>query len=178
MVRVLLSQAAAEQLKDQWPVLEKESGTQIELVEVRNERLDERADVAYFAAVDYRNEIYIDSMMSSAANGSLKWAHIAWVGADRQIFSDLAEHGVEITNSAGYNAVAIANTVIGAILSLARGFHHVSTPATGHRLHLRSGRTYGENIFRVSALCIDHRLLHSGEMHKQQKYGGEDQNGR
>ena len=127
-MKVLLSKQAAAQLRHQWPGLAKESGAELDLVLVDGEPVDAEAEVCYFAAVDYRNAALMDSMLQSASNGSLKWVHIGWVGADRPIFAELAQKGVVLSNSAGFNATAIATTVIGGILSLSRGFHHVRFP--------------------------------------------------
>ncbi|MBC7780326.1 MAG: D-2-hydroxyacid dehydrogenase [Proteobacteria bacterium] len=51
-----------------------------------------------------------------------KWLQIPSAGIDRPIYSELLERGIRISTGAGTHAEPIAQTAIGAILMLSRGF--------------------------------------------------------
>lgn len=52
----------------------------------------------------------------------LKWVHIHSAGADRQIYQDLRDKGVQITTSSGANAQVVATVALAGVLALARKF--------------------------------------------------------
>ncbi len=53
----------------------------------------------------------------------LRWVHTYASGTDRRIYHDLRSRGVRITNSAGANAGAVAQTAIASFLYFARQLH-------------------------------------------------------
>lgn len=53
---------------------------------------------------------------------NLRWLHVSHAGIDNPVFGRLLDQGVRITNSSGASAEPIANTAIGGLLALARGF--------------------------------------------------------
>lgn len=55
---------------------------------------------------------------------SLRWFHAPNAGVDHPVFARLLDQGVELTTSAGANAAPVAETVLGGMLALARGFPH------------------------------------------------------
>lgn len=52
----------------------------------------------------------------------LAWVHTHSAGADRAIYAELRGRGVAVTTSSGANAEVVAQTALGALLALARGF--------------------------------------------------------
>jgi phosphoglycerate dehydrogenase-like enzyme len=52
----------------------------------------------------------------------LRWVHVHSAGADREIYQRLQARGVSLTTSPGTNAHVVAQSVLAAILSLARRF--------------------------------------------------------
>jgi len=53
----------------------------------------------------------------------LRWVHTYASGADRRIYGDLRARGVEVTNSAGANAGAVAQTALAGFLYFTRQLH-------------------------------------------------------
>jgi len=53
---------------------------------------------------------------------SLRWVHTHSAGADRAIFLQLRERGVDVTTSSGSNAGVVAQTALAGVLALARHF--------------------------------------------------------
>lgn len=84
-------------------------------------------------------EAFYTSLRRSPA---LRWVHVHSAGADRPIFAELQARGVRVTTSSGANAEVVAQTALGAILALARGFpmllraqqRHEWTPLLGKAL--------------------------------------------
>ena len=60
---------------------------------------------------------FYDAMRSARG---LLWVHIHSAGADRPIYVELAQRGVEISTSSGANASVVAQTAVLGVLSLAR----------------------------------------------------------
>ena len=82
-------------------------------------------EVAYYTR-DIRfsafNESFIETM-SAAAN--LKWVHFITAAIEHFPFvTKLLERGVKLTTSAGSNGEPVAQTALGGLLMLARGFPH------------------------------------------------------
>lgn len=50
----------------------------------------------------------------------LRWVHIHSAGYDRPIFLELQARGIDVSNSAGHNARAVAQTALAGLLALAR----------------------------------------------------------
>jgi phosphoglycerate dehydrogenase-like enzyme len=57
-----------------------------------------------------------------AASPALRWVHIHSAGADRPIYVQLRERGVQVTTSSGANALVVAHTALAGLLALARRF--------------------------------------------------------
>jgi phosphoglycerate dehydrogenase-like enzyme len=57
-----------------------------------------------------------------AASQALRWTHIHSAGADRPIYQQLLERGVQVTTSSGSNALVVAHTALAGLLALARRF--------------------------------------------------------
>jgi len=55
---------------------------------------------------------------------NLKWIHVMSAGVDNWVFQELLKKGVRMTTSSGSTAKPIAQTVIGGMLMLSRGFLH------------------------------------------------------
>jgi D-2-hydroxyacid dehydrogenase (NADP+) len=53
---------------------------------------------------------------------NIEWLHIGWAGTDAPVVQELMDRGVKVSNSSGVTSEPIALTVIGAMLSLHRGF--------------------------------------------------------
>ncbi|MEI2416472.1 D-2-hydroxyacid dehydrogenase [Orrella sp. JC864] len=53
---------------------------------------------------------------------ALRWVHVHSAGADRPIFAELRERGVQVSTSPGANAEVVAQTALAGVLALARHF--------------------------------------------------------
>ena len=63
----------------------------------------------------------------------LKWLHVFNVGVDHPIYTEMLEHGVRLTTSAGSTAKPIAQTAITGLLMLARHFPRWLASQRAHR---------------------------------------------
>ena len=63
---------------------------------------------------------FYDAMLAAPR---LRWVHTYASGADRRIYHDLRARGVKVTNSAGANAGAVAQTALAGFLYFARRLH-------------------------------------------------------
>lgn len=63
---------------------------------------------------------FYDAMLAAPR---LRWVHTYASGADRRIYHDLRARGVEVTNSAGANAGAVAQTALAGFLYFVRQLH-------------------------------------------------------
>jgi len=73
---------------------------------------------------------------------AFKWLQIPSAGIDRPIYNELLARGIRLSTGAGTHAEPIAQTVIGAILMLARGFLRWQQSQREHRWHaLRDAET-------------------------------------
>ncbi|MCZ2109292.1 MAG: D-2-hydroxyacid dehydrogenase [Dehalococcoidia bacterium] len=74
----------------------------------------------------YSGDLYPDFGRSffAAAQGSphIRWLHVMNAGIDNPVFGRFLSRGVKLTTSSGSTAMPIAQTVIGAVLMLARPF--------------------------------------------------------
>lgn len=90
-------------------------------------RLDERELDAIELAF-YPGDFTSDAGLTRAFLGSalraprLRWMHLPNAGVDHPVFARLLERGVRLSTSSGAAAEPIAQTVIGAVLMLSRGF--------------------------------------------------------
>jgi len=67
--------------------------------------------------------VFTRRFLGSALNApNLKWMHLPNAGIDHPVFGRLLDSGVRLTTSSGVAAEPIAQTAIGALLALARGF--------------------------------------------------------
>lgn len=57
-----------------------------------------------------------------ARSQRLRWVHVHSAGADRDIYVQLRERGVQLTTSSGANALIVAQTALAGVLALARHF--------------------------------------------------------
>ena len=57
-----------------------------------------------------------------AAAPALRWVHVHSAGADRPIYVQLRQRGVQVTTSSGANALVVAHTALAGVLALARRF--------------------------------------------------------
>lgn len=66
------------------------------------------------------------------ASTRLGWVHTHSAGADRPIFTELLQRGVCVTTSSGANAPIVAQTVLGAVIALARRFPRLAAAQREH----------------------------------------------
>ena len=60
---------------------------------------------------------FYDALASSQA---LRWTHVHSAGADRAIYQQLLQRGVQVSTSSGSNALVVAHTALAGVLALAR----------------------------------------------------------
>jgi D-2-hydroxyacid dehydrogenase (NADP+) len=90
-------------------------------------RLDE-PELAAIELAFYPGDFTSDAGLTRSFLGSalraprLRWMHLPNAGVDHPVFARLLERGVRLSTSSGAAAEPIAQTVIGAVLALARGF--------------------------------------------------------
>jgi phosphoglycerate dehydrogenase-like enzyme len=81
----------------------------------------ERAEITFFSGDIFPT--YSRTYFGAATRApNLRWMHVFNAGVDSPVFSALLERGVRITTSSGSTAKPIAQTAIGGMLALARGF--------------------------------------------------------
>ncbi len=90
---------------------------------------DEPFDEATLASIDYAFfslDVYPASsrsfFRSVRAAPNLKWIHVMSAGVDNFVFQELLQRGIRMTTSSGSTAKPIAQSVIGGMLMLSRGF--------------------------------------------------------
>ncbi len=108
--------------------IESDTGFRLERILLPSEP-DARVDPAALARVEiahFSGDMFPDfspAFFSAVSNASqLRWLHVFNVGTDHAVFQRFIERGILLTNSAGASAVPIAQTLIGGLLMLARGF--------------------------------------------------------
>jgi phosphoglycerate dehydrogenase-like enzyme len=67
---------------------------------------------------------FYDAMLQAP---SLRWAHTHSAGADRAVFGQLRQRGVEVSTSSGANAAVVAQTALSGLLALGRHFPQLLT---------------------------------------------------
>jgi len=73
---------------------------------------------------------YYDALLAAK---SLKWVHVHSAGADRFVYLELMDKGVQLTTSPGANASAVAQTALAGILAIARDFPMLMASQRAHR---------------------------------------------
>ncbi|MBM3140666.1 MAG: D-2-hydroxyacid dehydrogenase [Chloroflexi bacterium] len=108
--------------------IEQATGATFERIPVPDEdQLDpaavERIEIAFFAN-DLINAGPVTRRFFGAVRRApnLRWIHAAHAGTDAPVYQELLAKGVRVTTSSGDAAVPIAQTAIGALLMLARGY--------------------------------------------------------
>ncbi len=83
-----------------------------------------------------------ETLLSLAEAGELRWLHTSSAGTDRAFYQRLRalDQGVRISNSSG-SAEPIAQTAIGGLLSLARGFPAWAEGQRAHEWRRHEGQT-------------------------------------
>ena len=86
-------------------------------------------DEATLASLDYAffsHDVHPASsrmfFRSVRAAPNLKWVHVMSAGVDNFVFQELIQRGIRLSTSSGSTALPIAQSVIGGMLMLARGF--------------------------------------------------------
>jgi len=130
MTAILVSDRLAADQTDQLVAAAQGGGRAVEFIRLPADpeaRLPE-ADLARIEVAFYSIDVFqgrsrsFFSAVRKAPN--LRWLHVFNAGVDHPIFGEMLDRGVRVTNSAGTTAVPIAQTAIGGLLMLARGFPH------------------------------------------------------
>src|SRR5262245_27604496 len=80
-------------------------------------------EVACFTGTFEADSAFARRFLGSALHAPhLRWMHLPNAGIDHPVFARLLEQGVRLTTSSGVTAEPIAQTAIGGLLALARGF--------------------------------------------------------
>lgn len=128
MTGILVSRAFLRAYERELARIEADTGLELDrilLPEQPEARLDTeslgRIEIAHFSSDMFPD---LSPVFFSAASRTphLRWLHVFNVGTDHPVFQRFFERGILLTNSAGASAVPIAQTVIGGLLMLARGF--------------------------------------------------------
>ena len=108
--------------------IESEAGVSLERILLPSEpdgRVDPeelaRVEIAHFSG-DMFPELSPAFFSAASSSPQLRWLHVFNVGTDHAVFQRFIERGILLTNSAGASAAPIAQTLIGGLLMLARGF--------------------------------------------------------
>jgi len=82
-----------------------------------------RIDAACFIGMWEADSVFTRRFLGSALQAPrLRWMHLPNAGVDHPVFHQLLAKGVRLTTSSGASAEPIAQTAIGGLLALARGF--------------------------------------------------------
>jgi phosphoglycerate dehydrogenase-like enzyme len=123
-LRLLLSAAAAQRLAQR--IQECLGGRAHQLVSPGAAEAA-RADIAFVSrdvtALSTKHELepgtaHFYNAMRGAAG--LRWVHTHSAGADRPVFVELRERGVQVTTSSGTNAAVVAQSALAGVLALSR----------------------------------------------------------
>ena len=132
MTGILLSRGTAALCRDELAAAAREAGVEWRILHLPDDPKARLApedcgqiEIAYYTR-DIRfsplNESFIDAL---AAASSLKWVHFVTAAIEHFPFvTELIERGAKLTHSAGSNGEPVAQTAIGGLLMLARGFPH------------------------------------------------------
>jgi len=78
------------------------------------------AEAVCFSSDLFQRNLYLEIMGQLPNLAAMRWFHAFVAGLDHPIFRSMAERGVVVTNSAGYNAVPIAQYVLAMMLRHAK----------------------------------------------------------
>jgi phosphoglycerate dehydrogenase-like enzyme len=78
------------------------------------------AEAVCFSSDLFQRNLYLEIMAQLPNLAAMRWFHAFVAGLDHPIFRSMAERGVVVTNSAGYNAVPIAQYVLAMMLRHAK----------------------------------------------------------
>lgn len=147
MPGLLIQPTILAQVRDELDRIATVTGIAIEPIEVpsEGERLDD--------ATMQRIELAL-STISGATPGpperrffgaatrapNLRWLHVSHAGIDDPVFGRLLDQGVRISNSSGASAEPIAQTAIGGLLALARGFPAWAEAQRAHEWRPHAGQ--------------------------------------
>ena len=130
MAGLLISHAFNRQYGDRLTAVERELGLDIARIVMPEDADDrvpqgdlERATLAFFSGDIYPSH---SRQFFAAAQGAanLEWMHIFPAGSDFPLFQGFLQRGIRLTNSSGASAMPIAQSAIGGLLALSRGFPH------------------------------------------------------
>ncbi|MEE8421815.1 MAG: D-2-hydroxyacid dehydrogenase [Dehalococcoidia bacterium] len=129
MAVLLLSQAIADRCADDFRRIEAATGFQFELLivpEGEDEQVAEqdlgRIELAFFSGDMIGNVLGRRFFGAARRAPNLKWMQVGHAGTDAPVFREVIEHGAKLSNASGSAAEPIAQTAIGGLLALARGF--------------------------------------------------------
>ena len=139
MAGLLIQPSVLAQCREEIARIAETSGVAIETIEVPGEgdRLDEgsmqRVELA-LSTIGGSTPGAPERRFFGAATRApnLRWLHVSHAGIDDPIFGRLLDQGVRISNSSGASAEPIAQTAIGGMLALARGFPAWSEAQRAH----------------------------------------------
>ncbi len=162
MAGLLSSAAFFETYRDDLARIEASAGLTVEPIAVpegEEGRLDaatlERIDIAFFSS-----DVLADDRLERRFFGAttraprLRWLHGVNAGMDAPVFGVLVEHGVRLTNSSGASATPIAQTAIGGLLALARGFPRWSDAQRRHAWESRTTETTPRDLADQTLVVI------------------------
>jgi len=85
----------------------------------------DQIEIVCFTGTFEADPVFTRRFLGSALRApNLRWMHLPNAGVDHPVFGQFLDRGVRLTNSAGAAAEPIAQTAIGGVLALARGFPH------------------------------------------------------
>lgn len=173
MTGFLLSRPCHEQFGDAIREAAASAGVDFKLVELPSDpeaRLGPgdlaSIEVAYFSVDIYQRGNTASFFATALGAPNLEWLHVFNAGVDHPIFRGFIERGIAFTNSSGGAAEPIAQTAIGGLLMLARGFpawiesqrRHAWEPRLGDRDDLR-----GQTMVVVGLGAIGHHIARLGQ---------------
>jgi phosphoglycerate dehydrogenase-like enzyme len=168
MAGLLIQPAMLAQCREEIARIAADAGTSIEPIEVpaEGERLDEPAMASIELALSTiagsdpgAPERRFFGAATRAPN--LRWLHVSHAGIDDPVFGRLLDQGVRISNSSGASAEPIAQTAIGGLLALARGFPAWAEAQRAHEWRPHEGATpelRGQTIVVVGLGAIGSRI--------------------
>jgi len=142
---------------------------------VETEAVVRYTDAAGLAeALSGADALFVYDFLSAAVPGAwhaadrLRWLHMASAGVDPVLFPELRESDVVLTNSRGVFDDAIAEYVLGVVLTFAKGFaRSLDLQREGRWLHRESERIAGREVLVVGTGPIGRaiaRLLRAAGM--------------
>ncbi|MDP6607096.1 MAG: D-2-hydroxyacid dehydrogenase [Dehalococcoidia bacterium] len=129
MAVLLISQAIADRCTDDFRRIEAETGFGIEPLivpagddeQVPEEQID-RIELSFFSLDMIGNVLGRRFFGATRRAPNLKWMQVGHAGTDAAVFGEVVKNGAQLSNASGSAAEPIAQTAIGGLLALARGF--------------------------------------------------------